>query len=77
MSDLQLAKEMFNTGGFIIISDGTTYRTVKFESRHVYMKVPDYNIDGFSEEKYGSCLIGVDSATDHSSQIQLMAGRKG
>ena len=76
MSDLQLAKEMSDTGGFTMSSDGTTHRHVNFESRHIHLKVPDYNSDGPSEERHKSRLIGVDSATDHSSQTQLDGWKK-
>jgi len=76
MSDLQLAKEMSDTGGFTMSSDGTTHRHVNFESQHIHLKVPDYNSDGPSEERHKSHLIGVDSATDHSSQTQLDGWKK-
>jgi hypothetical protein len=71
MSDLQLAKEMASTKGLTVSGDGTTHRNVNFKSRHVHMKVPDYNSDDSSKEKHKSRLIGVDSATDHSSQTQF------
>jgi hypothetical protein len=71
MSDLQLAKEMASTKGHTVSDDGTTYRNVNFESRHVHIKVPDYNLDDSSQEKHKSHLIRVDSATDHSSQTQF------
>src|SRR3954452_4896139 len=67
---------MSNTGGLPISSDGTNHRNVNFESRHIHMKVPNYNLDGPFEERHKSCLIGVDSATDHSSQTQLDGWKK-
>jgi hypothetical protein len=76
MSDLQLAKEMSNTEGLTMSGDGTTHRHVNFESRHVHMKVPDYHSDDPSEKKHKSRFIGVDSATDHSSQTQLDGWKK-
>ena len=71
MSDLQLAQEMSKAEGLTMSSDGTTHKHVNFESRHIHMNVPVYSSEDSSGEVYKSHLIGVDSATDHSSQHSL------
>jgi len=71
MSDLQLVQEMLKTEGLTMSSDGTTHKHVNFESRHIHMKVPVYSSEDPSAEVHKSHLIGVDSATDHSSQTQF------
>lgn len=70
MSDLQLAQEILKTEGLTMSSDGTTHKHVNFESRHIHLKVPTYNSED-SVEIHKSRLVGVDSATDHSSETQL------
>jgi len=70
MSDLQLAEEILKTESLTMSSDGTTHKHVNFESRHIHMKVPVYGSEEFAEA-HKSHLVGVNSATDHSSGTQL------
>jgi hypothetical protein len=70
MADMQIAYEITKTHGLTVSCDGTTHKNVNYESRHVNMLVPDY---GSEEAKHRSRLIGVDSASDHSSQTQADA----
>jgi hypothetical protein len=76
MSDLQLAQEISKAEGLTMSSDGTTHKHVNFESRHIHMKVPVYSTEDSSAEVHKSRLIGVDSATDHSSQTQFEGWKK-
>jgi hypothetical protein len=76
MSDLQLAKEMQMTEDLTMSSDGTTHKHVNFESRHLHMKVPEYGTGDPSAEMHRNRLVGVDSATDHSSQTQFEDWKK-
>ena len=64
------------TEGLTMSSDGTTHKHVNFESRHFHMKVPAYGSDDPSVEMHRSHLVGVDSATDHSSQTQFEGWKK-
>jgi hypothetical protein len=68
MADIQLGHEIANASGLTISGDGTTHKNVGYESRHINMLVPTYESTGLAKHK--SCLLGVDSATDHSSQTQ-------
>src|SRR3954451_17678407 len=70
MSDLQLAEEILKTESLTMSSDDTTHKHVNFESWHIHMKVPVYGSEEFAEA-HKSRLVGVDSATDHSSETQL------
>src|ERR1700730_11499279 len=70
MSDLQLAQEILKAEGLTMSSDGTTHKHVNFESRHIHLKLPAYDLED-NGETHKSCLVGVDSATDHSSETQL------
>lgn len=70
MADMQIAYEITETHGLTISCDGTTHKNVNYESRHINMLVSDYNLDG---AKHRSRLIGVDSASNHSSQTQADA----
>jgi len=68
MADIQMDHEIAQSDGLTMGSDGTTHRNVNFESRHLNMSVPTYASDGHTHR---SRLVGVGSATDHSSQTQL------
>jgi hypothetical protein len=70
MADIQIGHKISKTSGLTISGDGTTHKNVGYESRHVHMLVPTYESGGTSTVQHKSCLLGVDSATDHSSQTQ-------
>jgi hypothetical protein len=68
MADIQLGHEISKTSGLTVSGDGTTHKNVGYESRHINMLVPTYESTG--SVKHKSHFLGVDSATDHSSQTQ-------
>jgi hypothetical protein len=76
MADIQIGHEVSKVDGLTVSSDGTTHKHVNFESRHINMKVSTYDSDDVSATKHKSRLIGVDSATDHSSQTQAEDWKK-
>jgi hypothetical protein len=71
MADIQLGHEMSKTSSLTASSDGTTHKNVNYESRHINMPVSTYDVGNPDIVKHRSRLVGVDSATDHSSQTQV------
>jgi hypothetical protein len=70
MANIQMGHEIVHTGSLTVSSNGTTHKNVDYEARHIYILVPIYESEEAHVVKHQSCLVGVDSATDHSSQIQ-------
>jgi hypothetical protein len=70
MADMQIGYEMSKTKGLTVSGDGTTHKNVGYEVRHVHMPVPTYELGDANVAKHRTRLVGVDSATDHSSQTQ-------
>jgi hypothetical protein len=70
MADIQLGHEISQADGLTVSGDGTTHKNVNYESKHINMLVPLYNSDHPTASEHRSRLVGVDSATDHSSKTQ-------
>jgi hypothetical protein len=54
MADIQLGHEISKTDGLTVSSDGTTHKNVNYESRHLNMKVPEYNSENPAAAKHHS-----------------------
>lgn len=68
MADIQMGHEISKSEGLTVSGDGTTHKNIGYESRHINMLVS--TSDSLNGPKHQSRLVGVDSATDHSSQTQ-------
>ena len=68
MADIQMGYEIAQAEGLTVSSDGTTHKNINFEARHVHMPVATENPAVLVHK---TRLVGVDSATDHSSQTQV------
>jgi len=67
MADIQMGYEIAQAEGLTVSSDGTTHKNINFEARHVHMPVATENP---AVQVHKTRLVGVDSATDHSSKTQ-------
>ena len=70
MANIQLGHEISKTDSLTVSSDGTTHKNVNYESRHLNMKVPEYDSEHPAAAKHHGRLVEVDSAADHSNQTQ-------
>ena len=68
MADIQMGYEIAQAEGLTVSSDGTTHKNINFEARHVHIPVATENP---AVQVHKTRLVGVDSATDHSSKTQL------
>jgi hypothetical protein len=65
-----IGHETAHTDSLAVSSNGTTHKNVGYEARHVNMLVPIHESEEVHVVKHQSHLVGIDSATDHSSQTQ-------
>ncbi|KAF9478411.1 hypothetical protein BDN70DRAFT_767364, partial [Pholiota conissans] len=70
-STIQLVSEIDNGKGLTLSSDGTTIRHRNYESRHINMKVPLYNGENAPENKFTTRFLGIGTAPNHTSNMQL------
>src|ERR1700742_4989540 len=56
--------------GFTMSSDGTSNKHLDFMSRHVNIKVPDYN-DPTAPKQHQNRFLGITGTVDHTSETQL------
>ena len=68
MADIQMGYEIAQAGGLTASSDGTTHKNINFEARHLHIPVAT---EDPAVQVHKTRLVGVDSATDHSSKTQV------
>lgn len=76
-AQIQLGYEMAVAPVLGIAGDGTTHENINFEARLVHLVAEDYTDDtGKAKPKQVTRLLGVHSATDHTSETQLEGWKK-
>ena len=68
MADIKMGYEIAQAGGLTVSSDGTSHKNINFEARHLHIPVAT---EDPAVQVHKTRLVGVDSATDHSSKTQV------
>ncbi|KAF9476975.1 hypothetical protein BDN70DRAFT_811358 [Pholiota conissans] len=67
-SHIQLGYEMRNTEGMTFSADGTSHRSINYNSRHVHLLVEDYARPGDNNKQRATRTFGIQSSRDGSSE---------
>ncbi len=75
MTFLKLLSLVFPLG-MTFGADGTTHHSINYTARHVHLKTQAYGDTGGAVYKQSTCLLGVHSALDGSSEESVKAWKE-
>ena len=70
-AQIQLGYEMKNADGMTFSADGTSHRSINYNSRHVHLLAEDYAISGSNAKQRVTRTFGIQSSRDGSSEEAL------
>ncbi|KAJ7049315.1 hypothetical protein C8F01DRAFT_1093502 [Mycena amicta] len=70
LSKVKLGRELAMAKAYGLSSDGTTFRSVNYESRHITLPIPDYKNPN-AKPVFRTVMLDLNHAHDHTAQTQF------
>ena len=70
-AQIQLGYEMKNVQSMTFSADGTSHRSVNYNSQHVHLLAEDYKLSESDEQKHATLFLGIHSFQDGTSKESI------
>lgn len=71
-AQIQLGHEMKNAESMTFSADGTSHRSINYNSRHVHLLAENYALPGGNTKQRATRFLGIQSSRDGSSEESVM-----
>ena len=71
-AQIQLGHEMKNAESMTFSADGTSHRSINYNSQHVHLLAENYALPGGNTKQQATCFLGIQSSWDGSSEESVM-----
>jgi len=71
-AQIQLGHEMKNAKSMTFSADGTSHRSINYNSRHVHLLAENYALPGGNTKQQATHFLGIQSSQDGSSEESVM-----